>query len=184
MNKYFSLHINFNELKQRKVIYIIKNNLLVVNITYVNKCRLYRCGKYKFVKKLYHLPTRIVRCLNIHRAKDAGITIMNEVGVDPGIDHLLAMECFDDVKDHGGKVMRTESLVVSSLFITSPMPNYVHNDVPKRCYKCDYTVHRPSPHNSLQNKILCAYNIELRLIIGFINISLVQKQSNIQNIPV
>ena len=39
---------------------------------------------------------------------------MNEVGVDPGIDHLLAMECFDDVKDHGGKVMRTESLVVSS----------------------------------------------------------------------
>ena len=48
------------------------------------------------------------------------------------------------------------------------MPNYVHNDVPKRCYKCDYTVHRPSPHNSLQNKILCAYNIELQLIIGFI----------------
>ena len=29
---------------------------------------------------------------------------MNEVGVDPGIDHMLAMECFDDVKEHGGKV--------------------------------------------------------------------------------
>ena len=39
-----------------------------------------------------------------HRAVSAGITIMNEVGVDPGIDHMLAMECFDDVKEHGGKV--------------------------------------------------------------------------------
>ncbi|KAK2187791.1 hypothetical protein NP493_154g03016 [Ridgeia piscesae] len=37
-------------------------------------------------------------------AVDAGITIMNEVGVDPGIDHMLAMECFDDVKEHGGKI--------------------------------------------------------------------------------
>lgn len=38
------------------------------------------------------------------RAKDAGITIMNEVGVDPGIDHMLAMECFDEVRKVGGKV--------------------------------------------------------------------------------
>lgn len=29
---------------------------------------------------------------------------MNEVGVDPGIDHMLAMQCFDEVKVHGGKV--------------------------------------------------------------------------------
>ena len=38
------------------------------------------------------------------RAKEAGITIVNEVGVDPGIDHMLAMQCFDEVKVHGGKV--------------------------------------------------------------------------------
>lgn len=37
-------------------------------------------------------------------AKEAGITILNEVGVDPGIDHMLAMECFDQVKNLGGKV--------------------------------------------------------------------------------
>lgn len=37
-------------------------------------------------------------------AKDAGITIMNESGLDPGIDHMLAMECFDRVREHGGKV--------------------------------------------------------------------------------
>ena len=38
------------------------------------------------------------------RAEDAGITIVNEVGLDPGIDHLLAMECFDEIKLNGGKV--------------------------------------------------------------------------------
>ncbi|PIK45481.1 putative alpha-aminoadipic semialdehyde synthase, mitochondrial isoform X2 [Apostichopus japonicus] len=36
-------------------------------------------------------------------AFDAGITIMNEVGLDPGIDHLLAMECFDAIKEREAK---------------------------------------------------------------------------------
>ena len=39
-------------------------------------------------------------------AVDAGITILNEVGLDPGIDHMTAMECFDEVRDHGGKVRK------------------------------------------------------------------------------
>ena len=29
---------------------------------------------------------------------------MMEVGLDPGIDHMLAMECFKDIKDRGGLV--------------------------------------------------------------------------------
>ncbi|XP_071549344.1 alpha-aminoadipic semialdehyde synthase, mitochondrial isoform X2 [Panulirus ornatus] len=37
-------------------------------------------------------------------AVDAGITVVNEVGLDPGIDHLLAMECFDEVQRGGGKI--------------------------------------------------------------------------------
>uniref|UniRef100_T1IMQ8 Uncharacterized protein n=1 Tax=Strigamia maritima TaxID=126957 RepID=T1IMQ8_STRMM len=37
-------------------------------------------------------------------AIDAGISIVNEVGLDPGIDHLLAVEAFDDVRLNGGKV--------------------------------------------------------------------------------
>ena len=37
-------------------------------------------------------------------AIEAGITILNEVGLDPGIDHLLAMECFDQVVSNGGKI--------------------------------------------------------------------------------
>ena len=31
--------------------------------------------------------------------------MVNEVGLDPGLDHLLAMDCFDEVHQAGGKVM-------------------------------------------------------------------------------
>ncbi|XP_048825797.1 alpha-aminoadipic semialdehyde synthase, mitochondrial isoform X1 [Brienomyrus brachyistius] len=34
-------------------------------------------------------------------AKEAGITIVNEMGLDPGIDHMLAMECIDQAKVDG-----------------------------------------------------------------------------------
>ena len=37
-------------------------------------------------------------------AKDAGIVIMNEIGVDPGIDHMSAMKIIDAVKGKGGKL--------------------------------------------------------------------------------
>lgn len=37
-------------------------------------------------------------------AKAAGVTVLSECGLDPGIDHLLAMECFDDVKEQGGVI--------------------------------------------------------------------------------
>ncbi|CAG01078.1 unnamed protein product, partial [Tetraodon nigroviridis] len=35
------------------------------------------------------------------RAEEAGITIVNEMGLDPGIDHMLAMECVDQAKADG-----------------------------------------------------------------------------------
>ncbi len=37
-------------------------------------------------------------------AKDAGIIILNELGLDPGIDHMSAMRIIDHVHDKGGKV--------------------------------------------------------------------------------
>src|SRR6218665_268322 len=43
------------------------------------------------------------------RARQAGVTILNEVGLDPGIDHLLAMECFDQIKSNGGRVTSFKS---------------------------------------------------------------------------
>nr|CAD7265330.1 unnamed protein product [Timema shepardi] len=45
------------------------------------------------------------KMMELHeRAVEAGVTIVNEVGLDPGIDHLLAMECIDEVHQAGGKV--------------------------------------------------------------------------------
>ncbi|XP_047244620.1 alpha-aminoadipic semialdehyde synthase, mitochondrial [Girardinichthys multiradiatus] len=35
------------------------------------------------------------------RVEEAGITIVNEMGLDPGIDHMLAMECIDQAKADG-----------------------------------------------------------------------------------
>lgn len=36
--------------------------------------------------------------------KEAGITVLNEVGVDPGVDHLYAIKKIDEVHAKGGKV--------------------------------------------------------------------------------
>ncbi|CAK8688911.1 unnamed protein product [Clavelina lepadiformis] len=37
-------------------------------------------------------------------ALDAGISVVMEVGLDPGLDHMLAMECFDDITARGGEI--------------------------------------------------------------------------------
>lgn len=41
----------------------------------------------------------------IFSAKEAGITVMNEIGLDPGIDHLYAVKTIEEVHKEGGKVM-------------------------------------------------------------------------------
>jgi saccharopine dehydrogenase (NADP+, L-glutamate forming) len=38
-------------------------------------------------------------------AKAAGITVMNEIGLDPGIDHLYAVKTIDEVHQAGGKIL-------------------------------------------------------------------------------
>ncbi|KAL8309209.1 hypothetical protein RB597_009475 [Gaeumannomyces tritici] len=38
-------------------------------------------------------------------AKDAGITVMNEIGLDPGIDHLYAISTIESVHKAGGKIL-------------------------------------------------------------------------------
>lgn len=38
------------------------------------------------------------------QAKEAGIIIMNEIGVDPGIDHMSAMKIIDKIKNKGGHI--------------------------------------------------------------------------------
>ncbi|MCF7793048.1 MAG: saccharopine dehydrogenase NADP-binding domain-containing protein [Candidatus Cloacimonetes bacterium] len=38
-------------------------------------------------------------------AKSSGITILNEIGVDPGIDHMSAMKIFHEVQEKGGNIV-------------------------------------------------------------------------------
>ncbi|CAG8436057.1 749_t:CDS:10 [Ambispora gerdemannii] len=38
-------------------------------------------------------------------AKEAGVTIMNEIGLDPGIDHLYAIKTINEVHQKGGKIL-------------------------------------------------------------------------------
>ncbi len=42
-------------------------------------------------------------------AKEKGLVFMNEIGVDPGIDHMSAMQVINRIKDDGGKLLMFES---------------------------------------------------------------------------
>lgn len=42
-------------------------------------------------------------------AREAGIVIMNEIGVDPGIDHMSAKKILDEIEEKGGKMHIFES---------------------------------------------------------------------------
>lgn len=41
--------------------------------------------------------------------KEKGLVFMNEIGVDPGIDHMSAMQVIDRIRDNGGKMLLFES---------------------------------------------------------------------------
>jgi alpha-aminoadipic semialdehyde synthase len=42
-------------------------------------------------------------------AQEAGVTILNEIGVDPGIDHMSAMRIIDSVRARGGRIVSFRS---------------------------------------------------------------------------
>jgi len=42
-------------------------------------------------------------------AKDAGVILLNEIGVDPGIDHMSAMQVIDRIKAGGGELVSFSS---------------------------------------------------------------------------
>ncbi|MBT3384313.1 MAG: saccharopine dehydrogenase [Prolixibacteraceae bacterium] len=44
------------------------------------------------------------------KAKQAGIIILNEIGVDPGFDHMTAMRIIDKVQHEGGEIIEFYSL--------------------------------------------------------------------------
>ncbi|MEQ9583200.1 MAG: saccharopine dehydrogenase C-terminal domain-containing protein, partial [Arenibacter sp.] len=43
------------------------------------------------------------------QAKEKGLIFMNEIGLDPGIDHMSAMQVIDNIRERGGKMILFES---------------------------------------------------------------------------
>ncbi|XP_060100806.1 alpha-aminoadipic semialdehyde synthase, mitochondrial isoform X1 [Heteronotia binoei] len=70
----------------------------------------------------------------------AGITVISEVGLDPGLDHMLAMECIDKAKEVG-------ATVASYTSFCGGLPAPEHSDNPLR-YKFSW-----SPQGVLLNTV-------------------------------
>ncbi|XP_063698348.1 alpha-aminoadipic semialdehyde synthase, mitochondrial [Culicoides brevitarsis] len=71
------------------------------------------------------------------------VTLFNEVGLDPGIDHLLAMEAIDDIHDKGG-------VIESFVSFCGGLPAPEHSDNPLR-YKFSW-----SPRGAIINTLSSA----------------------------
>jgi len=56
------------------------------------------------------------------KAKESGIIILNEIGLDPGIDHMSAMRIIDNVKSRGGQIKKFWSICGAL-----PAPGYIDN---------------------------------------------------------
>lgn len=89
---------------------LVKESDLVVSLLpYIYHVHVAKsCIKYKkhMVTTSYVSPE--MRALD-EDAKKAGITILNEIGVDPGIDHMSAKKIIDDVHERGGKILSFKS---------------------------------------------------------------------------
>ena len=80
------------------------------------------CIKYKkhMVTTSYVSPE--MKALD-QKAKETGIIILNECGLDPGIDHMSAMRIIHDISEKGGKVISFKST-------TGALPSFEINNNP------------------------------------------------------
>ena len=79
------------------------------------------------IKHKKHLVTTSYVSDEMHeldgRAKEAGVLLLNESGLDPGIDHMSAMRVIHDVENNGGKVVSFRST-------TGALPSHEANTNP------------------------------------------------------
>jgi saccharopine dehydrogenase-like NADP-dependent oxidoreductase len=74
---------------------------LVPFIYHANVIRSAIKGKTNVVTTSYVSPAMLELEASI---KEAGITVLNEVGLDPGVDHIYAVKVIEDIHKKGGKV--------------------------------------------------------------------------------
>jgi hypothetical protein len=83
---------------------VAAHDLVISLIPYVHHAAVIKAaikGKTHVVTTSYVSPA--MRELDA-LAKEAGIVVLNEIGLDPGIDHLYAVKTIDEVHAKGGKV--------------------------------------------------------------------------------
>ncbi|KAI7861964.1 saccharopine dehydrogenase [Spinellus fusiger] len=84
---------------------VAQHDVVISLIPYIHHTKVIRAAiKYKkhVVTTSYVSPAMMEYD---QAAKDAGIVVMNEIGLDPGIDHLYAVRTIDEVHKEGGKLL-------------------------------------------------------------------------------
>jgi saccharopine dehydrogenase-like NADP-dependent oxidoreductase len=66
------------------------------------------CVKYKKMMATASYVSDEMQALD-EKAKEAGVLILNECGVDPGTDHMSAMRVIHEVQEKGGKIVSFKS---------------------------------------------------------------------------
>ena len=66
------------------------------------------CLKYKKNLVTASYVSKDIQSLN-DQAEKQGVILLNEIGLDPGIDHMSAMKVIDDIKDRGGIIKSFKS---------------------------------------------------------------------------
>ena len=90
---------------------VAAHDLVISLIPYIHHAAVIKAaikGKTHVVTTSYVSPA--MRELDA-AAKEAGIVVMNEIGLDPGIDHLYAVKTIDEVHAKGGKVRYSQLFV-------------------------------------------------------------------------
>jgi saccharopine dehydrogenase-like NADP-dependent oxidoreductase len=103
--KGISLDVNDTEALEREV---AAHDLVISLIPYTYHATVIKAaikGKTHVVTTSYVSPA--MRELDA-AAKEADIVVMNEIGLDPGIDHLYAVKTIEEVHAKRGKASRTK----------------------------------------------------------------------------
>lgn len=89
---------------------ILAHDLTVSLLPYAHHVTVAKlCIKHKRNMVTTSYVSEEMKALNA-KAKEAGIIILNEIGVDPGFDHMTAMRIIDKVQNEGGKIKEFYSL--------------------------------------------------------------------------
>ena len=118
--KAVSLNVNDNDLLEKL---ISESDLTVSLLPYAYHVKVAKlCIKHKKHLITTSYVSDEMKALD-NKVKEAGIMVLNECGLDPGIDHMSAMRVIHNVEENGGKVLGFRSS-------TGALPSFESNNNP------------------------------------------------------